>query len=36
VVVFWQENKTTDFDSASMAKWGATVAIGPVVKDPPN
>jgi len=36
VVVFLQENKTTDFYFLAMAKWGATVATGPVVKDPPN
>jgi len=36
VVVFLQENKTTDFYFAALAKWGATVAVGPVVTDPPN
>jgi len=33
VVVFLQETKTTDFYFSAMAKWGATVATGPVVTD---
>lgn len=37
VIVFLQENKTTDFYFASMAAWGAAVADnGPLLDSPPN
>jgi hypothetical protein len=37
VVVFLQENKTTDFYFPTMAKWGAAVANhGPLLAAPPN
>ena len=36
VVVFLQENKTTDFYFASMAAWGAAVATGPLLAAPPD
>jgi len=36
VVVFLQENKTTDFYFAAMAAWGASVATGPLLAAPPD
>jgi phospholipase C len=37
VVVFLQENKTTDFYFASMAAWGATIGSqGPLLSGPPD
>jgi hypothetical protein len=37
VIVFLQENKTTDFYFASMAAWGAAVADhGPLLRSPPD
>ena len=36
VIVFLQENKTTDFYFRSLASWGAVVAQLPSVAAPPN
>ena len=36
VIVFLQENKTTDFYFRSLANWGAVVAQHPSVTAPPN
>ena len=36
VIVFLQENKTTDFYFRSLASWGAAVAQHTSVTAPPN